>query len=329
MSSLPAQTSRLRVVVTEPDGVSSDTLDQLRRLGSVTTGPFDCAGLVGAVRTTSILMVRLGHRIDAEVIAAAPDLRAVVTATTGLNHIDLDACRARRIEVISIRGERAFLATITSTAELALALLMCLVRRIVPAHADVLGGAWQRDRWRGLSLGGMTLGILGLGRLGCIMAGYGHAFGMQIIGTDTAPLTVPPFVEMTDLAGVLAGADCISLHATHDPGKPPILGAAEFVHIKRGALIVNTVRGELVDEAALIASLQSGQVGGYGTDVLANETTLTDVAAHPLIEYAKSHSNVVITPHIGGATLDGLQRAEAFVVAKTIRHFRAEAQPVR
>src|SRR5439155_18579127 len=236
-------------------------------------------------------------------------LEVIASATTGLNHIDLDTCRERGIEVICIRGERAFLATITSTAELALAHLLNLARNVVPAHADVIAGGWNRDKYRGVSLHGLTLGIIGLGRLGSVMAGYGHALGMRVIGTDRAPVDAPPFVDVTDLDTVLRVSDCISLHATHDPGSPPLLGAREFAQMKPCALLVNTALGELIDETALLASLEHSRLGGYAADVIANETGWTDSSTNlltqPLIKYAQVHDNVIITPHVGGAPLNG------------------------
>lgn len=306
--------------------MSEETLAQLQQLGPVTLGPFDRAGLICAVDSAAVLMVRLRHMIDREVLAAAPCLRAIISATTGLNHIDLAACKARGIEVISTRGERAFLSTITGTAEFALALLLNLARHILPAHFDVQAGHWRRDAFRGVSLRGLTLGVVGLGRLGCLMAGYGHALGMRILATDPAPSIVPPYVEMTNLNDLLGRADAISLHASHREGQPPILGAREFDLIKPGALLVNTARGELIDEKALLASLESGRLGGCALDVLADEAGWSDFRQHPLVRYAKEHSNLIITPHIGGATLDGVVRSEAFVVAKALRYFGSEVE---
>lgn len=317
-------TAGVDVVVSEPQGLSAETLAQLGRLGRVATGPFDRAALLETIAPASVLMVRLGHRVDKQVLDAAPRLRAILSATTGLNHIDVDACRARNIEVISIRGERAFLATITSTAELALTLLLNLARQVVPAQADVLAGRWRRDKYRGISLRDLTLGLVGLGRLGCVMAGFGSGLGMRIIGTDPTPVDVPPFVDVVDLDTVLATSDCISLHATHDQGKSPLLGAAAFARMKRGTLLVNTARGELVDETAVLVSLESGHLGGYGADVVADETNWTDFTEHPLVRYSREHDNLLLTPHIGGATLDGLQRTEAYVVGKALRYFGVE-----
>ena len=223
--------------------------------------------------------------------------------------------------MISTRDERAFLSTITGTAELALALLLNLARHVVSAHQDVLAGHWRRDDFRGVSLRGLTLGIIGMGRLGCLMAGYGQSLGMRVIAVDPSPLLVPPFVHMTCLHDLLSQSDAISLHASHREGEAPILGLEQFKVIKPGALLVNTARGELVDEKTVLEYLENGTLGACATDVLMKEATWDDLNLHPLVRYAKEHDNLIITPHIGGATIDGLRRAEAFVVAKLLRSF--------
>jgi D-3-phosphoglycerate dehydrogenase len=320
-----APTSRLAapipIVVSEPDGLIEATTAQLRRLGPVTLGPFSRADLLKNINSAGVLMVRLGHMIDAEVLQAAPHLKAIVSATTGLNHIDLGICKARGIEIISIRGERAFLSTITGTAELALALLLNLARHVIPACRDVQSGRWKRDDFRGMSLRDLTLGIIGVGRLGCLMAGYGHALGMRVLGVDPQPVGVPAFVQMATLESMLAEADAISLHASHNAGEPPILDRKAVAVMKPGVLLVNTARGELVDEGAVLENLQRGRLGGYAADVVSNELTWKDLRDHPLVRYAADHQNVIVTPHIGGATVDSLVRAEAFVVGKLLRHF--------
>lgn len=322
------RSGELPVVVAEPESVPQETLAALSRLGPVRLGPFDRPGLIRAVASAGVLMVRLHHRIDVEVLAAAPGLRAILSATTGLNHIDVAACRARSIDVICVGGERAFLATITGTAELALALLLDLARHVVPAFADVRAGRWRRDAFRGLSVRGLTLGIVGLGRLGCVMAGYAEALGMHVVAADPAPTVVPSNVKLTSLHDLLATADAVTLHASHDQGHPPVLGAVELKSMKPGAFLVNTARGELVDEEALLASLASGHLGGYAADVIANETSWPDPSQHPLVRYASDHDNVIITPHIGGATVEAMARAEAFIVGKALRHFGVDPAPL-
>lgn len=318
----------LPVVVTEPDSMPAETLGLLKKIGPVELGPFERAQLIDAVRPAVVLMVRLHHMIDCEVLHAASHLQAIVSATTGLNHIDLAACQARGVEVICTRGERAFLSTITGTAELALALLLNLARNIIPAHADVQEGNWRRDAFRGISLRGLKLGIVGLGRLGCLMAGYGQALGMRVLAYDPAPLVVPPFVEMIDLEELMQQADAISLHASHSAGDPPLLCAREMARLKHGVLLVNTARGELIDETALLENLETGRIKACATDVVIDEAACGDFKLHPLVRYARRHSNLIITPHIGGATLDGLNRAEAFVVGKLLRRYGVEAPKV-
>ncbi len=233
------------VVVTEPDALAPEALERLRRLGPVTLGPFERSELIDAVANATVLIVRLSHSIDREVLSAAPALRAVISATTGLNHIDLATCQERGIEIICTRGERAFLSTITGTAELSLSLLLNLARHIAPAFSDVLAGRWRRDAFRGISLRGLTLGIVGMGRLGYLMAEYGQALGMRVIAYDPNPLVVPPYAEMTSLEELLLRAEAISLHASHREGEPPILDAAALAQCHPGVLIVNSARGEL------------------------------------------------------------------------------------
>jgi D-3-phosphoglycerate dehydrogenase len=268
------------------------------------------------------LLVRLGLAVDEPVLAAAPHLRWVVTPTTGLDHIDLAACRRRGIEVISLRGETEFLTSIRSTAEHTWALLLALVRRLPAAVADVRGGHWRREPFLAGELDGKTLGIIGYGRLGKIVARYGTAFFMRALANDTnrsAFDDLPDGVHPTDLDTLLAESDVVSLHIPLTAENEGFITRTRLARMKQGAIFVNTSRGELVDEAALLDALRSGRLAGAALDVLAGDSRWDEAgppADHPLVAYAREAHNLLITPHMGGYGESAIHRTRAHVVAK-------------
>ncbi len=250
-------------------------------------------------------------------------LRAVATATTGLSHIDIEACRERNVKIVSLRGAHDLLDGITATSELALALMVALARSIIPAVQDVRKGVWNRDAFKGRQLNGQTLGIVGLGRLGRRMAAYGQTIGMTVVATDPSISNDQPFVKMLDLEELAQVSDVIALFASYEPGCGPIL-TREIISLMRDhALIVNTARGELVDELAIADAIKGGGLGGYGADVLSDEQNIADLENHPLIALSQTGYNVVITPHIGGATHDAMSRVETYIVDRLIAHLDA------
>ena len=176
--------TRPRILNAEPDRYSVRARAALEEVGDVTEEALDREGLLKALPAHDALIVRLGHRVDTALLDAAPRLKVVATATTGLDHIDLKACKERGVEVLSLRGENEFLRSVVATAEHTWALLLALIRRIPAASAAVARGEWDRDAFRGRELEGKRLGILGLGRIGERVARYGQAFGMEVRGYD-------------------------------------------------------------------------------------------------------------------------------------------------
>jgi D-3-phosphoglycerate dehydrogenase len=212
MDSLPFASST--ILVSESSRFSPAALQLLRPAGSVELADVQDRGeLLAKVRDADVLWVRLRHRIDAEVMEAAPRLRAIATATTGLNHIDLEEAKRRNILVISLRGETAFLEKIFATGEHTLALILALVRHVPQSAKHVVGGGWNRDVFRGRELHGKTAGIVGLGRVGRIVAGYLQALGMRIVATDPALAECPVAgVSLLPLEDLLAQSDLVTLH---------------------------------------------------------------------------------------------------------------------
>jgi D-3-phosphoglycerate dehydrogenase len=264
-----------------------------------------------------VLVVRLGHQIDAEVLAAAPRLRCIGSATTGVDHIDLDAAAARGIEVVTLRGATEFLATVRATPEHTWGLLLALARKIPAAAAATTRGEWDRDAYRGTELAGRRLGILGLGRVGRIVAGYGLAFGMTVVAHDVNPEPAPGVTLVDSLDELLGQADVLLVHLSLDATTTGAIGTGELARLPSGALLVNTSRGAILDETAVVEALRSGHLGGVATDVLAGERDAADLASSPILRFARDHPDrAIVTPHIAGATWESMHRTEVFLAER-------------
>ena len=189
----------MRILNAEPCNFSPEAKAILQEIGEVVEESCDRNRLLEIVSDFDVLIVRLGHRIDKEVIEKGHQLKAILTATTGLNHIDLTAAAKNDISILSLKGERAFLDTLTATAELTWGLLLALLRKIPSAYNHVLAAGWDRDQYRGRQLKDKVLGIVGFGRLGSIVAEYGRAFQMKVLTTDPYVSDVPHWIKKITL----------------------------------------------------------------------------------------------------------------------------------
>lgn len=322
--------SRPVILNAEPEGYSEPARAMLASFAEVREAALSRSALLKAISEADGLIVRLGHRVDEELLSAATRLRFVATATTGLNHIDLDAAARRGVAVLSLKGETAFLDTVTATAEHTWGLLLALVRHLPGALAQVLEGHWDRNRFKGRELSGLTLGIVGYGRLGRMVAGYGQAFRMRVLAADPHPISRDEGVTYLPLYELLAAADIVSLHVALDATTDGLVDGAAFGSMKPGAYLINTARGELLDEGALLAALESGRLAGAALDVLRDEipTAQSCPVQHPLLAYALTHDNLLITPHIGGATHDAMRKTEVYMANK-IQLFIASIPKIR
>ena len=250
-------------------------------------------------------------------LAHATRCRILATPVTGLDHIDLAACQERGIRVVSLRGEVEFLRTVRATAELTVALTLALLRQIPQAVTSVQGGIWDRDLFRGQELFGKTIGLVGVGRLGSLAAGYFRAFGAEVIGYDPRPdFPTQLCTRVGSLQELFGQSDIVSIHAVYNDETRHLIGSRELAAARPGAILVNTARGGIVDEQALIEVLDRGQLAGAALDVLDGEPDIT--AGHPLVAYAQEHSNVLIVPHIGGNTRESFEKTECFLAGRVV-----------
>lgn len=310
----------LRILNAEADGYDAEARAILETVGVVEAlESISSEGLAERLRDCDILIVRLKYRVGEPLLAAADKLKVVVSATTGVDHLDLEYLERRGVTALTLRGETEFLRTISATAEHAWALLLAVKRRIVKATMMGAVGRWERDQLRGHELAGSTLGIVGYGRLGQMVAGYGQAFGMQIVVYDPYVQQVAAGEQVPSLRELFARSDAISIHVPLTEETQHFINEDVLACCKPGAVLINTARGGVIDEQALLSALRSGRLGGAGLDVIEGEIE-TDLTNHPLLAYARQHDHLLITPHIGGATYESMAKTERFM-ARKLRDF--------
>jgi D-3-phosphoglycerate dehydrogenase len=317
MADQPREGQRPRILNAEPDRYSPRARAALEEVAEVVEQTLDRDALVKALSGYDALIVRRAHRIDAALLDAAPRLRAIATATTGLDHIDLRAARDRGVEVLSLRGENEFLRSTAATAEHTWALLLALMRKVPSASAAVRRGEWDRDAFRGRELEGKRLGVIGLGRIGERVARYGQAFGMEVRAFDRYREDWPDdMIRMPTLETLLETSDVLTIHVPSNEDTRGMIGRRQLSRLPSGAVIVNSARGAVVDGAAVADFVKSGRLAGAAVDVVEGETAVGGVGSDALVLAARELDQILVTPHIGGATAESVEKTELFMARK-------------
>jgi len=268
----------------------------------------DRSQLLPAIADVDAVLIRSATRIDAEALDAAKHLRIVARAGVGLDNVDVKAATRHGVMVVN-----APTSNITSAAELAIGLLIAVARNIPQAGAALKQGQWKRSKYSGVELYEKTVGVVGLGRIGVLVAQRLSAFGMKVIAYDpyvSSARAGQMGVRLVSLDDLLAESDFITVHLPKNAETVGLIGAEALKKVKPGVRIVNAARGGIVEEAALLEALQDGRVAAAGLDVFAKEPC-TD---SPLVAL----DNVVATPHLGAST-DEAQEKAGVAVAKSVR----------
>jgi len=268
----------------------------------------DRSKLLPALADVDAVIVRSATRIDAEAIAHAPRLRVVARAGVGLDNVEVEAATKAGVLVVNAPASN-----VVSAAEHAVALLLALARNVPQAMASLKGGQWKRSAYTGVELQDKVVGILGLGRIGVLVAERLAAFDMNVIAYDPYVPAARPTqlgVRMVGLDDLLAESDFISVHLPKNAETIGLIGERELRLVKPEVRIINAARGGIVDEAALAAALRDGRVAGAGIDVYSREPC-TD---SPLFGF----DNVVVTPHLGASTAEAQEKAGT-QVARSVR----------
>ena len=318
----------MKILVTSDCEICPEALDPLREVGEVAyRHPPDPDQVREELGEYTGWLCHTQFRVDETMIERATNLKVIATCSTGTDPLDKPALARHSIQLLDQAKEYELLEGFTATAEGAWALLLAAVRRLPRdferakrgciGPADPLAAPHQ--------LSGKTLGIVGCGRLGRMVAEYGRAFRMRVLAFDIQALDIPG-VEQVDLDTLLSESDVVSLHLHLKDETEHIISRDRLDRMKRGAVIINTARGDLVDEAALIDALTSGQIGAAGLDVVHNEWD-PHMADRPLMEYARTHDNLIITPHVASFCVESVSGSRIFMARKladALRHIAGQ-----
>ena len=268
----------------------------------------DRPALLAALSDASAILIRSATKVDAEAIAAAPNLKVVARAGVGLDNVDIKSATTAGVMVVN-----APTSNIISAAELTVGHIISLSRFIPAAHASLAAGTWKRSKFTGTELYEKTVGIIGLGRIGALITARLQAFGMNVVAYDpyvTSARAQQLGVTLLSLDDLLATSDFITIHMPKTPETTGMISTEQFAQMKPTAFIVNVARGGLIDEDALYAALKTQRIAGAGLDVFVNEPPLES----PLLGL----DNIILTPHLGAST-DEAQEKAGVSVAKSVR----------
>ena len=275
------------------------------------------ADLLSNLASANAVLIRSATKMDAEAIAAAPNLKIIARAGVGLDNVDVPAATAAGVLVVN-----APTSNIVSAAELAVSLLLAVARNVVPANLALKNGQWKRSQFGGVELQGKTVGIIGMGKIGMLVAQRLAGFDMKFVAYDPYVKNAPaggPEIRMVSLDELLAVSDFVTIHIPKTPETSGLIDAAALAKMKPTAFVINAARGGVLDESALFEALKAGTIAGAGLDVYATEPC-TDSPLFAL-------DNVVATPHLGASTEEAQEKAGVAVAESVVAAFAGNEVP--
>lgn len=304
---------KMKLLITEFEDFSQEAIKVLHDKFDVDLlENFSREHLLDKIHLYDVIFIRLGIHIDEEIIEKGTRLKYILTATTGLDHIDVDFFEKKGGKVISLKDEVTFLSSIPSTAEHTWALLLSLVKKLPSSFESVKEGFWNRNLYKGNNLKGKRIGILGLGRVGIQVAKFADAFDMKIGYYDSQNKNTN-FLRFNSPEALFEWAEIISIHIPLNKNNIHFVNQPLLDSLNEESILINTSRGAVIDESYLCSLIKENRIKGYATDVIENELNL-DFSNHELIGLAKEGYNVIITPHIAGATFESMKMTEDFIV---------------
>ena len=302
----------MQIGILEPKDFSNKALDMLNSIGEVTL--FDGKDLDKYIADKEILFIRLAYFIDKNFLQKTKNLRYICTPTTGLNHIDLEECEKKQIEIVSLKGEYMFLSSIRATPEHTIGLVLSLLRNYKDAFLTGNNPHWDREMHKGFELYENSVGIIGFGRVGKILAKYLKAFGSKTYfnDTDDSIQEIHGAIKLPTPEDVINKSNIVILSASYTESNYQFFDKKK-IRLLKNKYFINTARGELVDEEYLIEKIDQNFFKGLALDVIRNEQSNNNL--DKLLKLVEK-TNLIITPHLAGATYSSMHRTEEFIVNK-------------
>lgn len=315
---------KMKIAITESQDFSKIGIQKLEAVGQVLQFDFSSIEeLIHECKNVEVLFVRLKFKFTQDVLSQFSNLKFILSATTGTDHIDEAFFVKQGGKIICLKGETKFLEQIPSTAEHTWALLLSLIKKIPFSFDDVKQGNWNRDSFKGNNLKNKKIAILGMGRVGKQVAKIANCFEMEVGFYDIKEVEVS-YLRFDSPELLFQWADIISIHIPQNKFNESFINKELFSHIQSSAFLINTSRGGVWDEAALCKMILHKQIKGVATDVLKNELDYK-IKENDLVALSKKGFPVIITPHIAGATFESMGMTEEFIVEKYIKMIRLNA----
>jgi len=302
----------MRIGILETKDFSKKAVDMLNSIGEVTL--FDGEDLDKYIADKEILFIRLANFIGNDFLQKAKNLKYICTPTTGLNHIDLEECEKKQIEIVSLKSEYNFLSTIRATPEHTIGLVLSLLRNYKEAFLSDNNPHWDREKYKGFELYENSVGIVGFGRVGKILAKYFKAFGAKIYfnDIDDSIQEIHGAIKLSTHEDVINKSNIVILSASYTESNHQFFDKKK-IGLLENKYFINTARGELVDEEYLITKIDQNFFKGIAIDVIQNEQSNNNL--DKLLKLVEAN-NLIVTPHIAGATYSSMHRTEEFIVNK-------------
>lgn len=279
--------------------------------------------ILEALQKYNIIFLRLSVKIDKTLLLKCETIKCkyLVIPATGIDHIDEHFCLSKGIQVISFKNKKHLLKDVRATAELTIALTLLLQRSIIEAAESTKKGIWNRDLFRGKDIFRKKVGIIGFGRLGQIVSNYFSVFGANVLVYEKNKIDVPGIYEKAkNINQIFLECDIISLHVDYNEENINLINLSLFKIAQKKPIIINTSRGQIINESDLLYSLNNNYISGAALDVVNDEFNFN--SDNPLITYSKSNKNLIITPHIGGCTIDSSNRTEEIIANEFLLIFK-------
>ena len=306
----------IRMLCPEPASFSISGLEYASKKCELTALSLTSAQFEEQASSYDSILLRFNTKITSSILTPSSKIKAIISPTTGLDHIDMDIAQKSGVKIFHLKGEKKFLKGISGTAEHTIGLMLSLMRKIPQAYEAAKNNIWIPGPYRGNEVARKTLAIVGCGRLGSKVARIGVALDMKVIAYDPYIKRFPSRVEVRKtLSDVIKDADILSLHVPLNSQTNHMISYDEINQLKDGVVIINTSRGSIISTEALLKGLETRKIAGAALDVLENEHSIGKFL-RPLIKYANNHDNLLITPHIGGATYESVENTDRFILDK-------------